>query len=113
MDTVTLIRNGEDAHSVRIERTRPDDFIEELKAIESHLSGEIDSLAITLDRGLDSMLVIAAAHEAAAARREMTIDFGLGYFAGQCPAPVDPEGMRSGIPLLARSLSVPVSPAPR
>ena len=82
VDTVTLIRNGEDAHSVRIERTRPDDFIEELKAIESHLSGEIDSLAITLDRGLDSMLVIAAAHEAAGARREMTIDFGLGYSLG-------------------------------
>ncbi|MBI84815.1 MAG: hypothetical protein CMJ81_16605 [Planctomycetaceae bacterium] len=82
VDTVTLIRNGEDAHPVRIERTRPDDFIEELKAIESHLSGEIDSLGITLERGLDSIPVIAAAHQAAQDRREMTIDFDLGYSPG-------------------------------
>lgn len=79
VETVTLIRKGEDPEVVRIEKTRPDDFIEELKAIQAHLSGKTDSLGITLDRGLDSIRVIAAAHRSAQAQREMSIDFDLGY----------------------------------
>lgn len=88
IDTVTLIRPGEDAATVRFEKSRPDDFIEELTAIQSHLSGEIDSIGITLDRGLDSIMVIAAAHQAARSRREMIIDFDLGY---------SPDGIRPGL----------------
>ena len=79
VETVTLIRKSEDPETVRIEKIRPYDFIEELQAIQSHLSGQVDSIGITLGRGLDSILVIAAAHQAARARRDMIIDFDRGY----------------------------------
>lgn len=88
VETVKLIRKGEDEQTVRIEKNRPDDFIEELKAIESHLSGKVDSIGTTLDRGLDSMMVIAAAHRAAQAQRNMIIDFARGY---------SPDGIRPSL----------------
>jgi predicted dehydrogenase len=68
-----------DAGSATIEKTRPDDFIAELEHIESVLEGRDDSGVLLLDRGLDTMLVVAAAHRSAAEGRRIRIDYGAGY----------------------------------
>jgi predicted dehydrogenase len=61
-----------------IEKTRPDDFIQELRHIESVLEGAEPGGPIGLDRGLDTMLVVAAAHRSEALRRSIRIDPGAG-----------------------------------
>jgi predicted dehydrogenase len=62
-----------------IRKTRPDDFIQELKHIESALQGNPSASPISLERGLDTMLVIAAAHKSVAEKRSVTIDYLKGY----------------------------------
>ena len=72
-------KSGAGAASVeRIKKTRPDDFIEELKHVEAVLEGCSDALSIGLDRGLDTMLVIAAAHRSAQEKRSVQIDYESG-----------------------------------
>jgi len=65
--------------NVTIEKTRPDDFIAELRHIEAVLEGRDDSGILRLDRGLDTMLVVAAAHVSAAEGRRIAIDYNAGY----------------------------------
>ena len=67
--------------SETIEKTRPDDFIAELRHIEAVLEGRDASDILRLDRGLDTMLVVAAAHVSATERRSVAIDYSVGY----CP----------------------------
>jgi len=62
-----------------IEKTRPDDFIAELRHIEAALDGDPDRSPISLARGLDTMLVVAAAHKSAREKRTIAIDYSLGY----------------------------------
>jgi predicted dehydrogenase len=62
-----------------IRKTRPDDFIAELAHIEAVLEGRDDSDALRLERGLDTMLVVAAAHRSAAEGRRIRIDTRAGY----------------------------------
>jgi predicted dehydrogenase len=57
-----------------IEKTRPDDFIRELEHIEAVLDGGETSEVLRLDRGLDTMLVVAAAHRSAREGRTIRID---------------------------------------
>jgi hypothetical protein len=61
------------------EKTRPDDFIAELEHIEAVLEGRSDSRALHIERGLDTMLVVAAAHRSATEGRTIHIDYGAGY----------------------------------
>ena len=63
----------------RIAKTRPDDFIEELRHIESALAGDPTASPISLARGLDTMLVIAAAHLSHANGRRVRIDYARGW----------------------------------
>lgn len=70
---------GETARHL-IEKTRPDDFIRELR----HIAAVVESGAaspIDLERGLDTMLVIAAAHKSARESRAITINYDSGYSA--------------------------------
>lgn len=60
--------------AMRVEKTRPDDFIEELTHIEGALSSDPNESPIALARGLDTMMVVAAAHRAATAGRSVRID---------------------------------------
>lgn len=60
-------------------KTRPDDFIRELHHIEKVLDLNLDDLSISMARGLDTMLVIAAAHRSNFEKREVTIDYSVGY----------------------------------
>ncbi len=62
-----------------VKKTRPDDFILELNHIASCLSSETESSEISIDRGLDTMLVIAAAHKSVAEKCSVRIDYTQGY----------------------------------
>jgi len=68
-----------EAERATIEKTRSDDFIAELEHLESVLEGRVDSDILLLDRGLDTMLIVAAAHRSAAEGRRIQIDYGAGY----------------------------------
>ncbi|MFQ5416352.1 MAG: Gfo/Idh/MocA family protein [Myxococcota bacterium] len=72
-------RRGSQGGEATIEKTRPDDFIAELTHIEGVLEGRAPSEIIQLRRGLDTMLVVAAAHRSAAAGRRVEIDYSVGY----------------------------------
>ena len=60
------------------EKTRPDDFICELKHIENSLSSNKQS-GISLENGLDTMLIVAAAHKSAALKCNIAINNSAGY----------------------------------
>jgi len=68
-----------EAERATIEKTRPDDFIAELRHLEAALEGRDDSGVLLLDRGLDTMLVVAAAHRSASEGRRIQIDYDAGY----------------------------------
>lgn len=59
-------------------KRRPDDFIQELDHLELVLDQNIPS-PISGERGLDTMLVIAAGHMSACTGRKVLIDYSKGY----------------------------------
>ncbi len=78
-DEVNWKLGESDSRSQIIEKTRPDDFIEELKHLESVLQGQTPNEAIELTRGLETMLVVAAGHMSARDARSIRIDYNAGY----------------------------------
>ena len=58
----------------RIEKTRPDDFVAELEHLRPSLSGEAVGDELSLERGLETMLAVAAAHCSAREGRCVRID---------------------------------------
>jgi len=60
-------------------RTRPDDFIAELKHLEAILKGGQGKSSISLECGLDTMLIVAAAHLANRQGQRVMIDYAKGY----------------------------------
>lgn len=83
-DTVVSGVPGEQVDEIVIEKTRPDDFIRELEHIAAAMDDGDDTLSpgnspISLARGLDTMLVVAAAHKSARERRTVTINYDAGY----------------------------------
>ena len=62
---------------ILVEKARPDDFIAELGHIQEALEAGTDS-PISLERGLDTMMVIAAAHLSAREGRAVEIDYEKG-----------------------------------
>jgi predicted dehydrogenase len=79
VDEVSGVRNGNDEFSEKVKKTRPDDFIEELRHIEQALNSDPAKSPISLARGLDTMLVVAAAHLSNEAGRRVRIDYGKGW----------------------------------
>ena len=75
-DTVTVF--GATAETRRFPKTRPDDFIQELSHIETVLARGGPS-PISIERGLDTMLVVAAAHLSARLQRTVAIVYAKGY----------------------------------
>jgi predicted dehydrogenase len=63
----------------KVAKTRPDDFIEELRHLSAALAGDPARSPITLARGLDTMLVVAAAHLSASHGRRVHIDYARGW----------------------------------
>jgi predicted dehydrogenase len=75
-------KTGKDDSQLRtIQKTRPDDFIWELQHIESVMTGKEKDSVLALDRGLETMLVVAAAHLSSARKRTVRIDYRKGYTA--------------------------------
>jgi len=62
-----------------VNKTRPDDFIQELRHIETSLQNDPWESPLSITRGLDTMLVVAAAHKSVAAKRTVKIDYSQGY----------------------------------
>lgn len=77
VDRVTVAPDGAAAQATDIAKTRPDDFIRELDHIDHCLDTGAES-PISLDRGLDTMLVIAAAHLSDRTGRSIVIDHSRG-----------------------------------
>jgi predicted dehydrogenase len=63
-----------------ITKTRPDDFVEELRHLDAAVNdGTAAQSPIALERALETMLVIAAAHRSAQTGRSIHIDYDAGY----------------------------------
>lgn len=75
-DAVTMF--GETAETRMFQKTRPDDFIQELSHIDAVLAAGAPS-PISMKRGLDTMLVVAAIHLSARLRQTVAIDYTQGY----------------------------------
>lgn len=71
-------KNGEKSEHL-FEKTRPDDFIIELKHICDDIEGKNKYSEISLERGLDTMVVLAAAHLSAREKRNVSINHDKGY----------------------------------
>lgn len=72
--------NGKGQNDEKLfEKTRPADFIQELQHIAASLAGDPAASPISGTRGLDTMLVVAAAHKSVNERRTVAIDYSAGY----------------------------------
>jgi predicted dehydrogenase len=82
VDVVTAALPGRVTTEQRVTKTRPDDFIEELRHIEAAMANDAAHSPIALSRGLDTMLIIAAAHLSHATGKRIKIDHSRGYAQG-------------------------------
>lgn len=72
-DAVFWQFGGAERQDKVIAKTRPDDFIRELRHIEAALSGDAAASPISLARGIDTMRVVAAAHRSEAEGRRIAL----------------------------------------
>lgn len=77
-DAIITGEPGSEPEVRRFEKTRPDDFVQELRHIEEVLASEPADSPISLERGLDTMLVVAAAHRSVQEKRAVRIDYTKG-----------------------------------
>jgi predicted dehydrogenase len=84
IDSVIYGENNKPAKTEEICKTRLDDFYEEMKHIDLSIKNKniYDKSPISLIKGLDSALVIAAAHLSAENNCTVCIDYGKGYTSG-------------------------------
>lgn len=78
-DAVIYLQPGAPAQVNVIPKKRLDDFIEELKHIQGQQKGDITSAELGIERGLDTMLVLAAAHLSEAEKCRVEIDYRRNY----------------------------------
>ena len=79
-DAVRYWDGATDAREELIPKTRPDDFKGEIDHIAAILGGEFAGESpISLQRGLDTMLVVAATHISHRENRTVHIDYDKGY----------------------------------
>ena len=78
-DSVRLGTGDQTSEQV-IEKIRPDDFIQELRHLEMMMKGDkcVES-PLALERGLETMMVLAAAHRSQHQRRTIHIDYTVGW----------------------------------
>ena len=63
----------------RVHKTRPDDFIAELRYIDGLMQGKAQENFLSLEKGLDTMLVIAASYLSSQVNRSVKINYSKGY----------------------------------
>jgi predicted dehydrogenase len=79
-DAVVAWDGKTEAVKEMIDKKRPDDFKNEIEHIAQILHGRSpDDSPIALERGLETMLVVAAAHRSHQTRRAVKIDYSAGY----------------------------------
>lgn len=78
-DAVKVVQGAGAAEPELLPKTRPDDFKVEVEHVDALLSGRLEESAISLERGLDTMMVIAAAFRSNATGRRVRIDWSKGY----------------------------------
>jgi predicted dehydrogenase len=71
--------DGERSEVQLLAKTRADDFKTEIEHLEAILDGRRQDSPIALERGLDTMLVIAAIFRSHATGRKVRIDWSAGY----------------------------------
>lgn len=79
VDVASVVLPGQVQSEQRVSKTRPDDFVEELRHIEAALAADPAASPIAIGRGLDTMLVVAAAHLSHSTGRKVRIDYSQGY----------------------------------
>jgi predicted dehydrogenase len=78
-DAIRLLRPGKPEEVLPLPKKRPDDFLRELEHIEADLRTAGTASGIRLERGLDTMLVVAAAHRSEQQGRRIRLDYEQGY----------------------------------
>lgn len=78
-DAVVCLLPGRNVDVHLIPKKRPDDFIEELRHIQNQMENPSAPSGISLERGLDTMLIVSAAHKAERQGARLQIDYGSGY----------------------------------
>src|SRR5690606_3056862 len=79
VDSVTSGTGAGAPEVLRLPKTRADDFIAEIRHLEDVLEGRVNGSPIALERGLATMMVIAAAFRSHATGRRVGIDWTAGY----------------------------------
>jgi len=78
-DAVRIRRQGSSPELIKIKKERPDDFIRELEHISAQLASDEGRSPLSLERGLDTMMVVAAAHVSQQEGTLVGIDYERGY----------------------------------
>lgn len=78
-DAVRLLRPGKAEELIPLPKRRADDFIRELEHIEADLRAPVSDSGIRLERGLDTILVVAGAHRSEQYGRRVRLDYDQGY----------------------------------
>lgn len=78
-DVVAVIPSDRPEELFSFPKTRPDDFICEMRHLDAVLSGDIADSPTSLARGLDTMLVVAAGYESGRNKQHYKIDYESGY----------------------------------
>ncbi|MEA3272490.1 MAG: Gfo/Idh/MocA family oxidoreductase [Patescibacteria group bacterium] len=80
-DLIKYQKNDEEEKEYFFSKNRPDDFYAEILHINDILEGKVDikDSPISLERGLETMLIIAAAHKSAQEKRTVKIDYSKGF----------------------------------
>jgi predicted dehydrogenase len=78
-DVVALLHADGQVEEFEFPKTRPDDFICELRHIDDLLAGRATDSPTSFQRGLDTMLVLAAGYESGIINRLFRIDYAAGY----------------------------------
>ncbi|HYC72433.1 MAG TPA: Gfo/Idh/MocA family oxidoreductase [Opitutaceae bacterium] len=78
-DGVVLKPRAGAAQVFELPKRRPDDFIEELRHIDAALAAGAPASVMRLERGLETMMVIAAAHLSERTKRRVRIDYSRGW----------------------------------
>ena len=70
--------DGKKLRKKLFKKNRPEDFIQEMKHIKKNLK-HFDASPISIEKGFETMLVIAAAHKSAKSRKLVELNFSKGY----------------------------------
>jgi predicted dehydrogenase len=78
-DAVICREKDGETHKELIPKSRPVDFIGEIDHIQDVLEGNVKESPISLEKGLDTMMVISAAYRSYDTKKTVNINYKKGY----------------------------------